>query len=388
MIIPMENEICNVGQISDTFRNFFEKFVEKGFSEKSKSIISNNENGKIQKQIFNSNTTKDRGMSLGNQYVGQKNNETHTDYNYINDQLRHLHSYNSFSSSAPLGKRQNQNNYDEIDDPFDNADGIMSIDNSIPVRILKGGRLQKKNMERMSMLNSEKASDRQNRKTITVYKSLINDELKNGNYTGIKHSKTLKNDEEISALLKGKNNKNDSFNETNKDLMKESTYDERSLSTVKHSIEHPDLKINKNGGFKTCTEIIEEDNDKLTRLKRYRFLIIFSLPVNNGFYQPTTKTLHSKTISNSTKYNKLKEDLENLKSNKKISEKTDKGENAIFSSEDAPITEARTDNPPGLRSSKSENSYLHPGEKYLVEEEKVADHHNESKEIEENTALN
>lgn len=117
-------------------------------------------------------------------------------------------------------------------------------------------------------------------------------------------------------------------------------------------------------------------------------MIIFSLPVNNGFYQPTKKTLHSKTISNSTKYNKLKEDLENLKSNKKISEKTDKGENAIFSSEDAPITEARTDNPPGLRSSKSENSYLHPGEKYLVEEEKVADHHNESKEIEENTALN
>jgi hypothetical protein len=352
--------------ISDTFRNFFEKFVEKDFSEKSKSILSNNEYP--QTLMFNSNNPayiKDRRKSMGGKNSPRKPEEFQTDNNNVHGGLNHLCSYNSFSSSAPLGKRKNKENYEELEnDPFDNADGILSIDNSIPVRVIKGGRLQKKKPERMSYLDSEQVPDKQNRKTITVYKNLMNEELNSGNYTGLKHSKTLKNNEETSGLISSKDKNKEACIETLKETMKESTFDEGSTSTVKHHHDTSDLHLTqKNTKLLISTKFPSEEDD-FKRMRRYSLIVS---PDSEPLNQASTKRpkKHHKAHPS---YHKLSNELEIPPIN--------------FANIDQPKLDLEEDNIISsylpTQSKKPKRSY----QKYLVEEEKE-EGRNDSVEIEE-----
>lgn len=229
----------NAGLISESFRNFFQKFVEKDFSEKSKSIISANENG----QLFNSHNDqigKERGKSIDLKLADPNlHHFFKTEKSFGAKQLNHLGSQSSQSSSAPLNEfNRKDTGGNEEDSPFANAEDMLSIENTIPVRVIKGGKVNKNQRERKSVF-TKKVNDNPLRKTITVYEGLVDDDLDSSPYIGLKYSKTLKHGHSSIGVKSGKFKKEESSGiDTTKDIIKESTFDEGSTFTLKYKDEH------------------------------------------------------------------------------------------------------------------------------------------------------
>ena len=148
LIIPIQSEYYGVGLISDSFRNFFEKFVEKGFSENSKSILSNNENAHMQLlHSVNGQYIRDRGNSVIEKAIQkEKLQNTRSGRSHLGGNFNHLNNYSSLSSSAPLKGKfwQKEQDFEYEDDPFAYARDMMDVETSIPVRVIKGGRVQNK----------------------------------------------------------------------------------------------------------------------------------------------------------------------------------------------------------------------------------------------------
>lgn len=90
LITPLQSDYYGVGLISDNFRNYFEKFVECGFSEKSRSELSECEPAQIplfgqikgQQQIEDGKTYEVPLCSLNDNFrIGKS---------YANGKLKHL----------------------------------------------------------------------------------------------------------------------------------------------------------------------------------------------------------------------------------------------------------------------------------------------------------
>ena len=231
LITPLQSDYYGVGLISDNFRNYFEKFVEWGFSEKSRSDLSTSE--PIQAPLFSCA----RGQQIDinnneNSINSPKENQNRIGKSYANGKLKHLWSYTSLNSSAPLHGVQEHHSQNDEEQLFDNAEGIGSVESSIQVRVIGGGRVQNKRTERVTALD-KKPLNKYSRKTITVYESNIDKYYDHNIYPGLTYGKHLKDDLINHSPNKWDDNKDAASTNTTKELMKESTFDEASSSKIK-----------------------------------------------------------------------------------------------------------------------------------------------------------
>lgn len=142
IVSPLQSEYYGVGLISDSFKSFFEKFVESGFSEKSRSLASLHDLAAPQLRNSAAGHQESPGLADGAQ-AGEP--RLRAGKSHAGGQLKHLSSYASLSSSAPvagyLGHRASDEDEEQL---FDNAEGVPALEDSIPVRVIVGGRLQHK----------------------------------------------------------------------------------------------------------------------------------------------------------------------------------------------------------------------------------------------------